>query len=976
MASLLIDNIYINTSIHEFYEGAAQPYLIDNAIEKAREYEETGNVSLIPEFMRLVEDGDTLFPIKFGVDFCRTKATRLAKFRKNYPLFEQDERRIFDFYGDKISDPTRSCVKRFLFVLCTSTTVQCLDDLSEEVWHAWISSMKEENTQFKEDLNFNAQDKRALRVIADYMDAHYPVTSGIGYASVVKIRRTSNTGITGKTKDLLENPPPEFLKWFDIFENYKSVRTMKTSKYPNSAFRKFSCWLECYPTTTFSDPLVFLSAWRTTPSFVEYVNSLVGREWSSSVRNEVSFIIRMVDHFIEENMVFIEDDERIELGYPLVTQMERAEIVSDDGSSTSHKVQASSNPLPLKWVREVQTILTEDDWAWPKSLQLYWTTIEVDGLPTPVWNPVIPYMVYSMTELPWRKRQFKALDSGEGDSETFDLQNDIWIENTSPTAGYWERDPKARRKARGVINRDGDSFVFYVNTNKTADRENNFDEMSGYYVPWKYTPMIKLFSDLREWQEKYNPVQKPARYEEVHKSFDGSDRPSDKVMAAIPDRFYLFRDIQGNDNRISPPSDNRLYSFWRLLMDELEKRLRAKGENVTIILSRNQSGGPSVAQFQMHGLRVSGLTAFAEAGVPIEILSKLVAGHASILMTIYYIKYNAAHVTEVLTEARQRVEAIAAKDFGRHLKEKSIEEAMRIAVANEKYTLEGVSKGRIGTDQFFDTGIGVCPYNATRCHDGVALSGGRTAPVPGGSKNCLHCRHFITGEPWLMALALNQQKMAGKVTDASQKIEQLEGKLEEADGERARIIKEFGLGAVPPKLSRLIAETELEIERSSQDLDKLLNTMHRGHVIIEMIKAIQKENPAHSVPALVGDASAETGEFREGTRFELIDTVLQGSRIYPILHDDHFEKERRGYIDAIMYHNGLTPLSVMDLTEEQKIKAADAASKWLMTKIGAQETQLLISGAQTLTQLGYSPEALSESIQTSKNAHPLLEAGE
>lgn len=974
--TLVIDDIRINTSIHEFYEGSAKPYQIENAILKAEEFEKTGSVKLILEFMRVVDDEDALFPIKLGVDFCRTKATRLGAFRKNYPVFEDDARRIFEFYENNLNETQVSAVKRFLFVLYTSTTARRLQDVTPDVWRAWLSSMKEPSTQYKEELRYNGTSKRALRIIADYMDAHYPKIGDVGYAPAVKVHRKSNYGYTGKTIDFIDRPPQDFAQWAEILENFKSIRGLKSSKPANNGFRKFASWLECYPPEAYRDPQVFLSAWRHSPSFVEHINSLVGSDWPTATRTEVSFMIRMVDHFIEENMVFTEDGERVELGYPLVSQKERDEIIVARGSTNSHRSQTTSHPLPLKWVREVQKILTEDDWAWPKSLDLYWFTVSENGSPIKVWNPVIPYLVYSMTELPWRRKQFKCLDSGEGDSEVYDLINDTWLRNTSPTAGFWERNPKARVNNRGVISRHNGGFAFYVNTNKTSDRDNNHDETSGYYVPWKHTPMIELLQELRQWQEKYNPLEKPTKYEDVWWAIEGADRPSDKVMSAIPDRFYLFRDIQGRDNRYSPPTDNRAYAFWRLLMDELEKRLRAKGEEATIILSRNKSGGPAVSQFNMHGLRVSGLTAFAEAGVPIEILSKLVAGHASILMTIYYLKYNTAHVTEVLTEARQKVEAIAAKDFGRHLKSKSIEEAMKVAVANEEYTLEGVAAGKISTDQFFDTGIGVCPYNATRCHDGIAESGGRTSPVPGGAKNCLNCRHFITGEPWLMPLVLNQQKIAGKVNDTSREIENLEGKLEELESQRASVVKQSGSSAISPSLSRIIAESQLELERHSLDLDRMLNTMHRAHGLIEAIKEIQRENPSNSLPALVGDASAEMGEIREGTRFELIDTVLHASRIYPILRDDRFEMERRSYIDAIMYHNGLKPLSVMELTEEQKIKAADAASKWLMTKVGAQETQLLISGGQTLTELGYSPDALAGSIQIASVAYPLLEAGE
>jgi hypothetical protein len=748
----------------------------------------------------------------------------------------------------------------------------------------------------------------------------------------------------------------------EIFEDYKLVRRHKTSKVANSAMRIFACWLECFPINIYRDPKVFLSKYRSDPSLIEYVKSITrGSELSTSIRTQLMFIIEMVDHFIEENMVVHEGSERTVFGQAVATVIERKRLETE--SHTRVRVQASSNPLPLKWVREIQAILTENNWAWPKSVESQWLTISQNGVPKHIWNPVCAFLIYSMTELPWRKIQFKSLDSGEGDCKRYDLSSDGWIPNSSPTANYWKSDPTARRKNRGILNAQGGSFCFYVNTNKTADRDHLHGEMSGYFVPWKYLPMIKLFSELRDWQEKNNPLQSPTKYTEVSSAFYGADPPPKNVEENIPDRFYLFRDIQGLAGRSSPPTDNRLYSLWRLLMDELEKRVRMKGENATIVLTRNSSGGPLVAQFHMHGLRVSGLTAFAEAGVPIEILSKLVAGHASILMTIYYLKYTAAHVTDILSDARQRVEAIAANDFGRHLRNLSITEAAKIAVANEDYTLHQIAEGQIRTDQFFDTGLGVCPFNGTRCSDGISLSGGRTAPVPGEAKNCLRCRHFISGEPWLIALALHQQKLSGKASDLSRKTDSLQKELEESETRRAHIVLGPGTASIPPDLSRKIRQIEQEIERHSLKLDDTLTTMNRCHMIIEQIKSLQKQPREDNAPMLLANVEADIGEYRMGTRFELIDSVLQASRVYPILKDENFELERRQYIDAIMYNCGMKPLSMLDLSEEEMKSAADATGEWLIRKVGAQQTDLLISGAQTLTELGYEPNEFSIQIQ-------------
>lgn len=179
--------------------------------------------------------------------------------------------------------------------------------------------------------------------------------------------------------------------------------------------------------------------------------------------------------------------------------------------------------------------------------------------------------------------------------------------------------------------------------------------------------------------------------------------------------------------------------------------------------------------------------------------------------------------------------------------------------------------------------------------------------------------------------------------------EELDSLLED----RSAIIKTEGLSGISPQLKRQIAQLENEIERHADDLDLLLRTMHHGHRLIEQIKYLQTLPNEDNLPVLVADHGIEIGGYREGTRFELIDSVLQGSRVYPILHDDDLELERERFIDKVLFNNGMTPLSMMSLSKEQSRRAADSASQWLIRKVGAQEADLLHSGAQTLEDMGF-----------------------
>ncbi|WP_120631590.1 VPA1269 family protein [Ruegeria sp. EL01] len=957
MAVIEVNGCLINDSISNFHclqHGKLDGATVGKIVALTKQFETTADPSLVVEILSIAGNGSILFPLRFAFDVARKNARASKIFADTVDVFPADFDRVKSYlHQTDLPRTTHPYVRRILHSLFFSTTLSSISGISEEFWTNFVLQFKNPDTQWKSTLNFNEQHKRGFSKLAEYLNANFPTSCG--YDKPVKVKRRAAVGRkTGKSIESITNPPPNLVKWVEILTEYRSgPRLAKTTKYSNNAFLNFASWLDFYPDEARSDPEVFLSSPRTSPSWVDHVVKCGGGTLMGKMVPIVNYMTDMVDWFIEENMVVVEGEDRISYGHALLTNLEKKQFENRAKAVSAGKpTQTTSAFLPRRLVKIVQQILTEDNWAWPKLQQADYVTINVNGNAKQVWNPVVAYLIYTLTELPWRKIQVKCLDSGEGDALRYNVKSDTWVKNRSAGASYWENEITAKRKARGILNSEHNDFCFYVSTNKTSDRQHGFGEMSGYYVPWKYTPMIKIFDELRRWQEKHNPLPVPTPYSDVMSSM-GADAPPQKVVEQIPDRFYLFRDMNGAENRVSPPTDNRIYSFWRLLMDELEKRLRDRGDETIIIKSRNTSGGPATTFYPVHGLRVSGLTAFAEAGVPIEILSKLVAGHASILMTIYYLKYTSSHVTDLLDEARLRIEANASKEFVRHLREMNFQQASKLAVANESYTLEKVAEGKIQTELFHDTGLGICPFAGSRCGDGIDLGNGRTEAVPGGAKNCLRCRHFITGEPWLVPLVLHQQKLSADSQSLSQKHNDDSEHLDSLETERARICKSKGIAAVPLELNRAISQLESTVERDAENLDFMLNTMHAADRLIEGIKKLQSSTDDQDLPILVSETPFRFGEYREGTRFELIDSVLQGSRIYPILRDEGFELERERYIDAILYHNSLTPLSMMTLTKEQKKRAADAASEWLLRKVGACETELLISGAQTLQELGF-----------------------
>jgi hypothetical protein len=289
----------------------------------------------------------------------------------------------------------------------------------------------------------------------------------------------------------------------------------------------------------------------------------------------------------------------------------------------------------------------------------------------------------------------------------------------------------------------------WINSNKTADAKTRFDENSGYLIPWQHEEVLGNLAAMRTWQEQYNPVSGPIAFNDLPEgTFE--DEPSDNIKELIPARFYLFRYPQnsGHRGREAPPTYGLALQFFYDALEELERRLNEEdpGASVKIITQRNKAGAPTRAIFTQHGMRSSTLTALYEEGVSIEILSKLVAGHATILMTLKYLIFDPAHVSQILTEARMRAMTTARADFPNFLNNATFEQAARMTARLSDDGLHQIYGAFSEVGAWARMDCGICPNGGTLCNIGGKAVHKRTdrgkdkspySPVPGGRGTAL-----------------------------------------------------------------------------------------------------------------------------------------------------------------------------------------------------------------------------------------------
>ena len=273
-----------------------------------------------------------------------------------------------------------------------------------------------------------------------------------------------------------------------------------------------------------------------------------------------------------------------------------------------------------------------------------------------------------------------------------------------------------------------------------------------------------------------------------------------------------------------------------------------------------------------------------------------------------------------------------------------------------------IQNKKIPTNIWINNNLGICPYGGTRCHDGGEIlrrnskKNNTYGPVPGGPKNCVRCRHLITGTPWMIPLWLHANKLLVKSQRASKEVDEITSRLEKLQSERFQIVKSKGGSAVSESLKAEIKGEETNLEEKTESLDSLLMDTHAAYRLLESVRDLPSEFPGEesgtdNTPALIATDRPEIS-FSEVHELRALDSTVQAGRLYTHLRDRDLERDRDHFIDQIMLNNGMNPISLSPLTPEEKSIALDAASRFLLTELNDYEIDQLTSNRVSLHELG------------------------
>ena len=686
------------------------------------------------------------------------------------------------------------------------------------------------------------------------------------------------------------------------------------------------------------------------------------------------------------HLISVEDDaDKLIIPYEFENPVP---LLTSSGSSRSETIRS---PLPYRYIRELRAMLAQGrnfkDWVWAQTCfdserrlsSMNWFVVDksvineadpdcvwrkraprqiekkINSDITEVyelWSPASAVSLYLKLELPLRTFQVRMLDSGEAD--TWRYESGKWAQNNGKLA------PQNTKKIvnKGVFNRGSiDVEVgLYINTNKTADI-NKSDMQTGYVIPWTHEVALYWLEKLRNWQEKYNPLLSPTPWLDLKAKHFGSTPPHKKLLRDRGACCFLFRNAAGIGVEKGKPIGDPEH-LWYQLLKALEDRCKLNGEESAEFVRPNPEG--IVTYYPLHSLRVSLITAYAlDGGVPFAVLSKLIAGHQRLIMTIYYIKMGRAYLTDVMNEAEKKLLETDVLSYKRFLLDKSHEEIEKRFAINGPDGINVVRQQK-STGSFLVDDKGICPAGGALCDIGGEVLSESTLgkknsiflPVAGYpvEKNCVRCRFFITGPAFISGLQAQANTISYKITECSNRFIPLQDEVQRLEKLKFQLEKNNEIFIHQQEYVRL----NLRYEEEAEKANKLMMDLQSTVKLMDKCMKIAEETDENGVRLVsFGDISNIRYALTETTsELHQLEVICENSVIYPQVDAGKAVIRRGQILDSMLQLYGKSPI-FFKLSQDQQLLIGNEVMKLIQARSGGlKEAVELAEGKRMMVENG------------------------
>ncbi|MFS8981576.1 integrase, partial [Cupriavidus necator] len=323
---------------------------------------------------------------------------------------------------------------------------------------------------------------------------------------------------------------------------------------------------------------------------------------------------------------------------------------------------------------------------------------------------------------------------------------------------------------------------------------------------------------------------------------------------------------------------------------------------------------------------------------PFPILQKLV-GHSRLLMTLYYTKPGASHVRDVLLGAAERLEVNKEVSIQNFLFDTEHDELLQKAICNSVPSLAAAIPQHPAARN---------PAGWMPMHHGLCLVGGNTSevedngsvggcynggpnlgpasapkcgPVPGGSRNCVRCRWFVTEPHHLPALAAHFNTLAYHFDEARNACLTWENELQDLKKQKADA-EDAGR-----PFARLDAYRQAERvwESAMKRFSDLAEDLVACWRLIERCKAALEAPHGDGTQLVAAGTVGDVHVGFEETESELLQLagVCENVEVYPDLEPGKAVFRRSQLLDAVLYRDDLPPVFML-LSEQEQLLAGNA----------------------------------------------------
>ncbi|OPA09199.1 MULTISPECIES: VPA1269 family protein [Bacillus cereus group] len=761
----------------------------------------------------------------------------------------------------------------------------------------------------------------------------------------------------------------------------------------------------------------FISIDYDTPDFYEII--YVKRGSQSKALHEAKKNVEFVDWIIEEKFS-VEDD----LGNKLTPTEFRNPLTKylPDSVKSSQRNESDKNVLPYRYIKDIRNILCPPNATCFKDLKFAqsagdpsraggdWFIVDksvidkndpdcvyrfrktskyeqtTKGLSEEVyemWFPGPTVLLWTKLLLPLRTYQVRMLDSGEMDTYKYvqSMRNVAgkWIKNDSHLSQGTERNPFERGALRKFKDKTTQLEMtgFFINTNKTADI-NKEESDKGYDIPWQYEEVQYWLAKLRDWQMKYNPISQPAKWTEMRGKHLGQIKDV-RILKQMGEITFLFRNPTSLGQEHLPIEAYGLDFLWYKTLKQLEFQLKentSSEEERTlkfVIPGRNRK----TTYYPLHSLRVSLITAYAlEGGVPMPILSKAIAGHARLIMTLYYTKAGISYVTDTMNQAEKSILENDKEAFDRFIRDAKYEQLETSVAANDPIAYQAVINAQKSGASIIISDKGICPKGCFGCDSGGTYVNDDTDKITYGvvpgfpEQNCVRCRWFVTSPAFLPGLVHHFNTIGYNMGETGKRVIKYQHDIELLENEKYEC--ELN-GTIFTKHHELLKYEQLYTQEIQKN-DKLANDYNATLRLIDKCMKLIKETSSDDGFQLVTVGSiSDVGISIDNVEHELeqLQIICNGAELFPETDASKVVLQRSQIIDLTLKNNNKMPV-MFSLTEEEQLIAGNQFMRLLINRAGSLKDAIPYAiGRKKLEEIGFENEFVNQLKSVTLNGNLL-----